>query len=153
MRYFKLSQDRRIPYGVLLSDVDKIDGYYESKSGDLFNLPDVVPSSIAPSPLNFYPDILDRQFFMVKGAVKEVFDMFLPKAEYKHCCLLDNSNSEYFVYYIPVLDVMKLSEGLEHGGHIFRIAGTKEIEVAASLAAAEAVLRRKPVGVRVSCVD
>ena len=150
MKFFKLSQDRRIPYAVMLDGVDNIAGYYDSKSGYLSDLPDQIISQVPHSPLNHYPDILDRQIFMIKGAVKEVFDLFLPGLEYKHCCLLDNTADHNEVYYIPILTVAEANEGQAQGNHIFRIANTKEIEFAASLAVIEAILRRKPEGVMVS---
>jgi len=150
MKYYKLGQDRRIPYGVLLTKLNSIGGYYESKSGNLSSLDKAIVSFVNSSPVNFYPDILDRQIFMIKDTVKEVFDLFLPELDYKHCCLLDNPNDRYDVYYIPILDVLDMREGEAQGRHIFRIADAKEIEVAASLDVVEAVLRRDPVGIRVS---
>lgn len=153
MKYFKLGQDNRIPYGVLLTGVNRIGGYYESKGGNLSSLDKVIVSFVNSSPINFYPDILDRQIFMIKGAVKEVFDLFLPELEYKHCVMLDNPEKRYEQYFIPVLDVLDMQEGLMREKHIFRIAGTKEIEVAASLEVVEAMLRRKSIGVRISPVE
>ena len=152
MDYFKLSQDKRIPYGITLNSVDRIAGYRESKRGDMSLLENGISEVVRHSPLNFYPDILDRQIFMIKGAVKEVFDMFLPDMAYKRCNLIDTAVERYETYYIPTLDVVDIKDGIERGLHIFRIEGTKEIEVAVSLAAVEAVLRRKPVGVRVEAV-
>lgn len=150
MKYFKLRQDNRIPYGVLLTGINKIGGYFESKKGDLSALDRAIASYVNSSPVNFYPDILDRQIYMIRGVVKEVFDLFLPDLEYKHCCLLDNPNNRYDIYYIPVLDVLELQEGAAQGRHIFRIAQAKEIEVAVSLDVVEAVLRRSPTGIRIS---
>ena len=100
MRYFRLEQDKRIPYGVTLNKLADIGGYYESKGGDLSGLDRVIVSYVNSSPINFYPDILDRQIFMIKGAVKEVFDVFLPELEYKHCVFLDNPYDRYEEYFI-----------------------------------------------------
>lgn len=150
MKYFKLGQDRRIPYSVLLTDLNKIGGYYESKGGNLSSLDRAFASFVNSSLINFYPDILDRQIYMIKDTVKEVFDLFLPELEYKHCCLLDNPNDRYDIYYIPVLEVMDMRQGAAEGKYIFRISDTKEIEVAASLEVVEAVLRRKPTGIKIN---
>jgi len=98
VKYFKLSQDRRIPYSVLIGDTSRIDGYYESKAGDLSGLPNVIVSYVNPSAANFFPDISDRQIYMVKGAVKEVFDLFLSDLAYKHCCMLEMGTDQYDIY-------------------------------------------------------
>lgn len=87
---------------------------------------------------------------MIKDGVKEAFDLFLPEVEYKHCCLLDSLTNRYDIYYIPVLEVMEIQEGKKRENHIFRVAGTKEIEVVASLEVVEAVLRRKASGIRIT---
>jgi len=148
--FFKLGQDNRVPYGVLLTDLSNIGGYYESKKGDLTQLDDAFVSLVRPSPVNFYPDILDRQLFMIKGAVKEVFDMFMPDLEYKHCCLIDNVNEKYEEYFIPVLDVLDWDMATEGKRHVFRLACASEVHVVASVEVVEAVLRRKAVGVEIA---
>jgi len=153
MTYYKLGQDQRIPYSVLLTELSKIGGYFDSESGDLSTLDKVIVSVVSSSPINFYPDILDRQIFMIKGAVKEVFDMFLPELAYKHCVLLDKPEKRSEQYFIPVLDMFDMQGGLQRGKHIFRIADSKEKEVAASLEAVEAILRRAPEGVRISAIS
>ena len=78
MGYFKLGQDRRRPYAVLMTGLGKIGGYHAAKAGDLDALQSPVAAFVDPSQFNFYPDILDRQIYMVKGAVKDVFDLFMP---------------------------------------------------------------------------
>jgi len=153
MRYFKLGQDRRIPHSVLLTNTNRIGGYEESKGGHLSDLDRVIASTVNSSPINFYPDILDRQLYMVKGAVKEVFDLFLPEIRYKHCVLLDKPEKKHERYYIPMLDVFEVNAGRARGLHIFRIKNTKEIEVAASLEVVEAILRRNPIGVRIETLS
>ena len=152
MEYFRLSQDKRMPYAVTLSGIDKIEGYFESKQGDMSLLENGISEVISHSPLNFYPDILDRQIYMVKGVVKEVFDMFLPGMIYKRCNLIDRVVERYETYYIPIIDAIKFKGGIERGRHIFRREDSKEIEVVVSLAVVEAILRRKSVGVRVEVV-
>jgi len=153
MKYYKLEQDRRIPNSVLLADLSGAGGYYNSKGTDLSGLGRAIVSSVISSTRNFYPDILDRHIFMVKGAVKEVFDLFLPELDYKHCCLLDKPNDRYDMYYIPMLDVVDMQEGAAQGRHVFRIAKKNEIMFVASLEVVEAVLRRKPAGIRISSIS
>jgi len=36
--------------------------------------------------------------YMVKGAVKEVFDLFLSDLAYKHCCMLEMGTDQYDIY-------------------------------------------------------
>jgi len=152
MKYYRLCQDRRIPYSVLLTNLNNIGGYYESKGGNLSLLDKTIVSFVNSSPINFYPDILDRQIFMIKDAVKEVFDLFMPELEYKHCCLLDNPNNRHELYFIPVLDLVDMSKNSTKGTHIFRLKDTREIEVIISLEVVEAILRRKSAGIRISPV-
>jgi len=149
VKYFKIGQDRRIPYGVMLTHLDRISGYSDSKKGSFSSLDYVIVSTIDSSPINFYPDILDRQIIMIKGAVKDVFDLFLPVLEYKHCCLVDRDNDRCDVYYIPTLEVLDVQEGVAQCRHIFYSFEKKEIEIIASLVVIEAILRRKPIGVRI----
>lgn len=153
IKYFKLSQDKRLSNAVLLSVPDKIRGYFEAKAGNTQNLDDALLSPIKESKHNFYPDILDMQIFMIKDAVKEVFDLFLPGHEYKHCCFIEGTSDKYTLYYIPTLEIMSVEKAREQSAHIFRIADTKEAEIAVSLEAVEAVLRRNPVGVRVEAIS
>ena len=149
MKYFSLGQDHRIPNGVLLTNLNNINGYYEYKKGNPSMLDDSFVSPVNSSPINFYPDILDRQIFMVKGTVKEVLDIFMPEMEYKYCCLLDETNSVYENYCIPMLHEVDIHLGDELGLHIFRNENAKNIEVLTSLEFVEALLRRNPIGCRV----
>ena len=153
VRYFKLGQDKRIPHGVLIQKTEGIGGYNEARKGDILLLDDIIFSMLDPSPLNFYPDILDRQILMIKGAVKEVFDLFLPGVTYKHCDMIDKENRRYEQYYIPALDILSTQEATEQGSHIFRRADVKDAHLIVSLEAIEAVLRRQPIGVSVEPAD
>ena len=148
MKYFRLSQDHRIPYGVTLKGLDRISGYYEAKKGDLSGLDKQIMLLVNSSPLNYYPDILDSHIFMIKDVLKSVFDLFLPHLRYKKCSLLDKKTKRCDYYYIPVLGIVEKDAGMAQDMHIFRIAEAKETQVAASLAVIEAVLRRRPSGVR-----
>jgi len=150
VRYFKLRQDERLPNSVRLTG-----DYHEARNGDLSNVDSVIVSLVNSSPLNFYPDIISGQLFMVKGAVKQVFDMFLPKMQYKHCVMIDEPENKYEQYYIPVLDVFDVSEvskAVASGRQIFRVISPRERAVVASLAAVEAVLRRSPAGIKIDAI-
>lgn len=172
MMYFRLMQEDRIPYGVLLTQLDQIGGYRAAVTGSLRELDRVIVSTVNPSKLNFYPDVLDRQLFLIKGDVKKVFDLFLREVEYKFCCLLDDETAQHEYYYIPLLDLVPclsekstsnptgskvskvvLEEQLIKGKHIFRVSNTKDTVVVVSLAAAEALLRKKPIGIRLKQVE
>ena len=149
MKYFKLEQDKRIPYGVLLTGLEAIHGYYEYRKGNDTILEHSFTSFVNSSVVNFYPDILDRQIFIVKCVVKDVIDIFLPEVEYKFCCLIDEPNNIYEQYLIPMLYTVDIKTGIASGHHIFRNKETEGIEVIASLEFVEALLRRKPMGCRV----
>lgn len=156
MRYFKLSQDRDIPGGVSLSGVNSIGGYHEARSGDLSMLDNAFVSHVDYNSLNSCPDILDLDLFMVKGAVKQVFDMYIPKSQYKHCILTERDGKKHEQYFIPLLDLVDVGEGLEAAAQdkqIFRIISSNERMVVVSLEVIEAVLRRSPMGVRVDVID
>ena len=149
MKYFKLEQDKRIPYAVLLKGLDAINGYYEYRKGNdnilEYSFTSLVNSSVA----NFYPDILDRQIFMVKSVVKDVIDLFMPDVEYRFCCLIDEPNNIYEQYLIPMLHTVDINTGIVCNHHIFRNKDAEDIEVIATLEFVEALLRRKPIGCRV----
>jgi len=153
MRYFNICQDKRIPYGVLLLGLNSIGGYYEYKKGNISALEDSFVSSVNSSPVNFYPDILDRQIFMVKGAVKETIDIFIPDIRYKHCCLIDEQNSNYEQYYIPMFDIAEMHTGIQSRLYMFCREDSGDIEVLASLEFVEALFRRTPTGCRVIPIE
>ncbi len=172
MKYFRLQQDNRIPNAVLLTDLNNIGGYREASAGNLDALDDVVVSFVNSSKLNFYPDVLNRQLFMVKDAVKEVFDLFLPELEYKRAFLLDAPYNKYERYYIPVLEALPclsdkstidrgriidivLKQEVTKDKFIFSVSNNKEIATIVCLDAVEAILRRKAAGIRITpiCLD
>jgi len=149
MKYFNICQDVRIPYSVLMTNLNAIAGYYEYKRGNASALDDSFVSFVTSSPVNFYPDILDRQIFMVKDVVKDVIEMFMPDMVYKSCCLIDERNNKYEQYHIPMLDTVGMQHGMEWGYYIFRNKDLNNVEVFASLEIVEALLRRKPKGCRI----
>ena len=148
MRYFKLGQDTRMPNGVLLTDINSIHGYFEYRKCNAFALESFFVSIVHSSPVNYYPDILDRQIFMVKGAVKDVMNVLVPDMEYKHCCLVDDANDVFERYHVPMLPTMDVQEGVADALPIFRVADESKLDVLASLEFVEALLRRKPKGCR-----
>ena len=153
MKYFKLSQDKRIPHGVNPTELHRMAGYHKFRSGDLSGLDDTITLTVTSNQVNYYPDILDQQLFMVRGAVKQVFDLFLPGNQYQTCFLLDHDFDRFEYYHIPVLEIIDIPEGITRNQPIFRIAGAEEIAVAASIEVVEAVLRRRPSGVRISPIN
>ena len=132
-----------------MTNLNAIAGYYEYKRGNASALDDSFVSFVTSSPVNFYPDILDRQIFMVKDVVKDVIEMFMPDMVYKSCCLIDERNNKYEQYHIPMLDTVGMQHGMEWGYYIFRNKDLNNVEVFASLEIVEALLRRKPKGCRI----
>jgi hypothetical protein len=132
-----------------MTNLNAITGYYEYKRGNASALDDSFVSFVTSSPVNFYPDILDRQLFMVKDVVKDVIDMFMPDMVYKNCCLIDERNNKYEQYHIPMLDTVGMQQGMEWGHYVFRNKDSDNIEILASLELVEALLRRKPTGCRI----
>lgn len=157
MRYFRISQDRDVPGSVRLSGVNNIGGYHEARGGDLSKLDRAIASLVDYNALNSCPDILDHDLFMVKGAVKQVFDMFLPRVQYKHCVMAERDGKRHEQYYIPLFDVLDESEAQEamtQNRPIFCFfKGSREIWVVASVEVIEAVLRRNPAGIKISVID
>jgi len=151
MRYFELSQDLDVPFRAGIVNTIKIGGYDEAKQGDFYKLDNAIVSLVDSEALDSTPDILDRQLFMIKGAVKEVFDMFLPRIQYKHCIMTERVKKRYERYYIPLLEVFGEDDSIEtvaEGRHIFRIVNEQKNMVVASLEVIEALLRRNPIGVK-----
>ena len=52
---------------------------------------------------------------MIKDTVKDAFDLFLPGLEYKYCIMLDSPQERYEQYFIPVLEVLDMQEGVARG--------------------------------------
>lgn len=49
-----------------------------------------------------FPDILDRQLFMINEKVKEVFELYDPALQFKTICILNNPTGTSCLYYIPL---------------------------------------------------
>jgi len=149
MMYFKLGQDRQRPHSVMINTKYPIRGFREARDGDLSALDNVLAPFVHTSPINYYPDILDFEFYMIKGAIKDVFELFYPNMELKHCVLIDKPEKKYTQYFIPHLDLFDFELGIKFGSHIFRLKNARQIEVAVSLDVVEAILRRKPNGIMI----
>ena len=156
MRYFRISQNQDIPGSVSLREVNNIGGYHEARGGDLSKLDSAIVSLVDYIALDSCPDIHDRDIFMVKGAVKQTFDMFLPQIQYKHLVITERDGKRYEQYYIPLLDVLdksEIQEAMIQDRPIFCfLKGSKEVWVVVSLEVIEAVLRRNPMGIRIDVI-
>ena len=172
MEYFKLEQDKRVPYGVLMQGLSKMENIQDTLKGNIIPLKRMNVVFVPPSRFNWYPDVLDRQLFLVQENVKEAFDLYQPDLQYRYFCLLDNQNQVHKFYYAPALEmvdclseesgcnldksvirnVVLRKESID-GKDLFRIAGVKELVVIVSLPMAESLLRRRPKGIRISHVE
>ena len=75
MEYFRLEQDKRVPYGVLMQGLSKMENIQEALKGNIIPLKRMNVVFVPPSRFNWYPDVLDRQLFLVQENVKEAFDL------------------------------------------------------------------------------
>ncbi|MDR1701840.1 MAG: hypothetical protein LBR56_03580 [Sporomusaceae bacterium] len=114
-------------------------------------------------------DLLDKQFFMISGLLKDVILLYLPKVVWKTVVLIDTLQNQHHDYYLPIFQPVEclsetsvsttdnslvkdlvLKEAKIKKQTIFRVAHQKETIIAARLDAAESILRRKPRGVKIS---
>jgi len=156
MIYFKISQDLDASGSIRLTGENNIGGYHEARSGDLTRLDNAIVSLVDYNSLKNCPDILDRQLYMVRGAVKQVFDIFMPSIEYKHCVFTERDGESHEQYYIPMLEVLNVNEALqamEQHRPFFRVVVSRERVVVVSLEVVEAMLRRNPVGIKIDVIN
>lgn len=168
MKYFRLTQDHRIPYGIMIQNFRGFPNIQEAINGNIIPLKFMSVGFVKPSQYNWYPEVLDSQrVFMVQEDVKKVFSLYLPDAEYRHFCILDKANMVYKYYYVPQLDlidclsnesksnldksvfdkiVLKKEEIVSRD--IFRVSNINTTMVIVSLAVAESLLRRDVFGIR-----
>lgn len=174
MDYFRLRQDPRRPYGILLKGLIQMSNGIQAAHGDVGGLDKMTVAFVSTgSKLNWYPDVFDKQIFMVRKHIKKSFDLVAPKMEYRYFCVLDNDNDRHEYYYAPVLPQVscysKASEAnldtsvvrhlaLRKGEippfmDIFRVSGVKDKVVVVSLAMAECLMRRRTDGILLSPID
>lgn len=172
MEYFRLQQDRRVPYAVFMQGLNGIPNAREAMNGNLTPLAFMNPIRVNSSKFNWYPDVLDQQIFMVKERIQKVFELFLPEMDSRNFCLLDSLNGRYEYYAAPCLDmvdclsdkskcnldksvVSKIVLNLQKVGqrHIFRIANVNTSIVIISLEAAECILRTRPEGIEIKHIE
>ena len=160
MEYFRLRQDPRVPNCAVMQ-LKNIRNYREAVRGNVTALPRMSATYVNSSKINVYPDLLDRQLFMVKDNLLEVFMQFVQKIEIRDICLLDNLLDVQEIYHIPNLEIVDcIAESSEQGviildsdavedRDLFRAASKSDgpAVVIVSLLLAESILRRSPTGV------
>ena len=122
---------------------------------------------------SFFAELLDRQVFMYKEQMKEVFGMYLPDLEYKRICILDYDDKDIHAYYsAPALQIVpaalqngtmplssaskpcldrKVLEDLDMPD-IFRLAAPNK-HIIVSLPVAESLLRRGIPGIILTHIE
>lgn len=161
MEYFRIRQDSRYLFTPVFSNPGEV--MQRRKSVSLENADRIQDVSVlfADSPhLLDFPDILDRQFFLVSMEAKKVFAMYEPSMIFKNVCILNNERDEYGQYALPLFRELDcLAEGSEvspdrtyikrlrirqQGGldSIFKVAGLMTDAVIIRLDVAESLLRR-----------
>lgn len=172
MDYFRLGQDRRIPYSVLLQGTPDIPNIQNAMHGDIVGLEEMTIVTVSSSTFNAYPNILDRQLFLVKEEIKEVFTYFAPQMQYRSFCLLDTENAVFNYYFAPdielvycfdesstynlnksVIQKVVLKKEQVKDRDIFRLKEVNDCVVIVSLPVAESLMRRKIEGLRFFSVE
>lgn len=167
MDYFWLRQDHRKPGTCAIEEFSNIPDYVKVLQGNVAALEDMTVLNVLPGQIQDCPDLLDGQLLMVRGVVREVFGLFLPSLEYRDVCLLDPTTQEHVYYEVPLLGAvdcysnesvanlnasviqeLALDKSKLPQEHIVRLAKVNAQVIVITLATAEAILRRKPVGVQ-----
>ncbi|WP_017813074.1 hypothetical protein [Paenibacillus shenyangensis] len=112
-----------------------------------------------------YPDLLDSPAPLVSDAVKQLLELFLPDTGWRAVMLTDIRRGSQHLYWLlqpPVIDAISDQTTFQPDGTlqqlvlshtkinqpVFRVAGLREPYVYVNLAAAESLLRRSYIGLR-----
>lgn len=172
MDYFRLEQDKRLPFNIWIRRVMMLEGIHTAMRNDYSGLKDMNAVEVTGDSYGEYPDVFDKQLFLIKGGVKDSFDLHIPHISYKEFFLIDKTHKSYERYYAPVLPVIEsLSEQSECSADksvvaravlrknclpeesIFQVGGVADRVIIVRLDAAESILRRSPKGTHLSHVD
>lgn len=172
MDYFLLKLDER--YGnipVLLDVIKKIDPRNINRL-DAHKIAGTIIFYVRADAGTSYPDILDRQLYLVSGGLKKIVEKYEPDTLFKTLPLIDLKNQRQENYFLPVFEeVEALSPRCEFnldksvvkklvlqgdklkGKKIFRLKGCAETLVVVRLDAAESILRRDFTGIRLERIE
>lgn len=172
MDYFLLKQDERCPdTPVLLHMRSQIDlrNIHRTRA---HLIADAMVFHVRDEEQGSYPDILDRQVFLVSERLKRVIEMYEPDTLFKLFALTSMEYRQQHNYYLPIFEeVDALSPHCEYhqdqttlkrlilraeplqGKKVFRIQYGGKPLIVARLDAAESLLRRDFAGIRMERVQ
>jgi hypothetical protein len=174
MRYFRLHHDERENSGLIMYSGDT-PGMAQAMRGDL-SLPEGLTVLMAHSfKGKHFAELVDRQVFMYRNRIKEVFEAYLPSLEHKEFCVIDADDNKLHMYYsAPILRIVSVLAAKADGAQpqpsrrsvlldkraledadmpdIFRLADPEK-HIIVSSSVAESLLRREIPGIHLTHID
>ena len=177
MRYFQLHHDKRKESGLIFTGAFK-KGVDEAMLGDLSLLEELTLMKALTNEGRYFTELIDRQVFMFKKSIKEIFDMYQPDLTYKDFCIMDSEKATLYEYYqapaikvVPAMSDKSVLFGASEtklfmdkmavkeldGLDIFRLATPNrhlyDQYIIVSLPVAESLMRRKIPGILLTHVE
>lgn len=167
MDYFLLKQDEWYTDTPLLYDVMKKVDIRDVNREEEHRIPDTVIFYVKAKADSSYTDLLDGQLYLISERLKSVVEKYDPDVVFKFLPLIDKENKRQENYFLPIFeDVEALSpnslfnvnktvikkivlDGKKiEGKRIFRIKESIKPLVVVRLDAAESILRRNFMGIK-----
>lgn len=165
MRYFFITQDMSLPCPIRYRDFDIIGGRHLFAKEESGRLNDTVILYLVGNGQEARWDFLQRPVTMFSEQYKEILDAYEPGLIFKSVTLIHKENGLQFRYVHTLMDQVDaignrteyypngtikklvLDSGKAGRHHMFLLKGCQRTDPIVSLALAESILRRKPIGV------
>jgi hypothetical protein len=104
MDYFLLKQDERYKDVPVISQLSSKIGMFQMKHQDIKKLEDKIVFNVNMASENDWPDIIDRQLFIVSDGLKKIIEKYLPDSVFKTLVLIDTGNKKQEKYFLPMFE-------------------------------------------------
>lgn len=172
MEYFRIKQDPECFEALVIPDViSQIDRRYVTPE-EAHRIQDITLFHLAGKDHPEFIDLIDRQLFLISGALKHAFSLYVPKLKYKKVVVVNSPQNMQQTYYLPIfMPIDSLSEQsimtpdkqrVKHliikqsaigSTAIFKVQHKFENIVIVRLDAAESILRRNLQGIKLYRVE
>lgn len=103
MEYYQISQDQAV------TQIPSITVSRSLRKDELIlacrhKISDPIILNTKISDLTKFPDILDRDYFLISESLKELFDLYDSKIDYRVVALCDTENIRQAIYFMPLFD-------------------------------------------------
>lgn len=104
MDYFLLKQDERYKDVPVISQLSARVDMFQMTHQDIHKLEDTIVFNVNTASEGIWPDIIDRQLFIVSDGLEKIIGRYTPDAVFKTLILVDTGNKKQEKYFLPVFE-------------------------------------------------